>query len=182
MGTPNTPIECKFTGLDHYCFPDGYAPETVVARYEGMIKSVWWGVGDIEPAVFVMTLDWIDENTYWGGINDATLRWTQNGYLGRFSFLKLPEGTAGGGFIADGGCPIAIPGSVTSSQEFDEGVFSLKIREECFEGPHPWDVGDSVVVPRGNKVFSEIVPYDGDKYFTRYARHRDGMNIKIYTD
>lgn len=182
MGVSNDPIACKDTGLNHACFPAGKAPESVSILYSGMEKGDAWTSSFPLPQEIRKTLLWVSTSQYVYDGTDWYIVWEVTGGGSGFSCSVKPSYQAlGFGLNPAEACVISFPGVDESYVRWKNGTFELKIREECYQGVHPWDAGDLMVVPRDADILSEITHEDSTYKSTRYARHRDKTNVLIQT-
>lgn len=78
-------------------------------------------------------------------------------------------------------CPVVFPGGEDPTCRWELGTLELTVRQECFYGEHPWDVGDLLIVPQDADMMSEVTFSSDSSKTTRYARHRDKSNVIIKT-
>jgi len=182
MGVPNVPIRCTNTGLTHFCYPANYAPEKVVLRYSGMTKGSDWIPTMPEPKIFELTLLYWSANLYVYMDTEIECEWAAYSGYSQIDFYALGIGQMATAWLVGEMCPIVFAGFDNGTAPFCGGTFEIKERRICFLGPHPWDVGDLAVVPHDADIFSEATQSDDTTKVTRYARHRDGTNVKIRSE
>lgn len=182
MGISNETKECIATGKNNPCFPAGYAPDILTVRVSGLVLSSPFYSGPELPREFEASLYWYDEVSYFGTVpgNAYFMHW--EGSNVEFFWGYYPDYFYWHGFSGGIECPRYFQSSDEEDYVFWGGVVEIVQNWACYLGEKPSSTGDLINIPHDADILSQVVPYDTDKVKTRYSRHRDGTNIKIYQE
>ena len=182
MGLPNLPNPGVETGLNHTCWPAGYAPLAIVCEYNGASAAPWILPGKPLPSPQIGTLYHISETIYLGNTSDLTIIWTQTQTSCIFqSYFKI-GGACNQGGLDNAFCPIAAPGASGSPHMWEGGTYSLRINDPNFLATIAPEYGEELVIPEEADIFSEVQNSTDEHLSIRWARHKDKTNLLVKFD
>lgn len=180
MGVKPTPIQNEMT-----CTPSpwtgGYVPASLLVGIEGMEKIIPGDPTCPEPPNGIWQLDFVNCHFWYLFANPWSLQLTVENGLIKF---RADWGYLYVGFYAE--IPIEDPYRMSNANPYPTkhkniGSAYGYLWLDGFHLPPEWDAAPLFGVPEIEGYFAEEFPSTKAERYMRYAAHRDGTNIKIWT-